>query len=198
MKTYKKRRNSQQNRRYSRRGGMFKTPSRTQTQSLRFANTSESVKLLSQQKEGIPPDHERLFFPGAPLLTEKDTFQITIDDAPTLSKIQPIISEYHLEYLMDALRSFSYADCHTAYANESKTDPFYVYKTSQLIEYMEKQIANILTTKESDGYAFTTNDSNTIVQELRNYIEYFRKNSTSWDRLNTEYVTVLFDIDENL
>ena len=58
--------------------------------------------------------------------------------------------------------------------------------------------ANILTTKESDGYAFTTNDSNTIVQELRNYIEYFRKNSTSWDRLNTEYVTVLFDIDENL
>jgi hypothetical protein len=198
MKTYKKRRNLQRNRRYSRRGGMLKTPSRTQTQSVRFANTSESVKHLSQQKEGIPPGHERLLFLGEPLFTEKDTLQITIDDAPTLSKIKPTVSEYHLEYLMDALRSFSYADCHTAYTDESKTNPFYVYKTSQLIEYMEKQIENILTTKESDGYAFTTNDSTIIVQELRNYIEYFRKNSTPWDRLNTEYVTALFDIDETL
>jgi hypothetical protein len=120
-------------------------------------------------------------------------FQTAIASAPYLKNIKPHINDYHFKYLLEVLRDFTYADSHKAYIDASLTDWCYVFVFSQLAEWLNKEIQAIQSTKESKGYAFTTKDSEVIIAELTNYINYFDANKTSWDRLNTQFLEVLFD-----
>jgi hypothetical protein len=120
-------------------------------------------------------------------------FQAAVSTAPYLKNIKPTIADYHFQYLVQVLRDFSYADSHKAYTNASKADWCYVFVLSQMTEWLQKEIQNIQTTKESKDYAFTTKDSEIIIAELQAYIDYFTRNATTWDRLNTQFLEVLFD-----
>ena len=128
------------------------------------------------------------------IITKADPeFQTRIQNAPYLKTIQPLITDYHFQYLLKVLRNFSYADSHKAYIDASQTTWCYVFVVSQLVEWLNKEIQNIQTTKESQDYAFTEKDSMIIIAELNKYIEYFEANNTGWDRLNTQFLEVLFD-----
>ena len=128
------------------------------------------------------------------IITKKSPeFQTRIQNAPYLKNIKSKIEPYHFKYLLEVLRDFTYADSHKAYIDASLTDWCYVFVLSQVVDWLQKEIQTIQTTKESKGYAFTTKDSEIILAELQAYIDYFRRNATSWDRLNTQFLEVLFD-----
>ena len=128
------------------------------------------------------------------IITKADPeFQTAIADAPYLKKIQPLIENYHFQYLLKVLRNFSYANSHKAYIDASQTAWCYVFVVSQLVEWLNREIQNIQTTKESQDYAFTAKDGTIIIAELEKYKRYFEANNTGWDRLNTQYLEVLFD-----
>ena len=128
------------------------------------------------------------------IITKADPeFQTAIADAPYLKNIQPLIENYHFQYLLKVLRNFSYADSHKAYIDASQTAWCYVFVVTQLLDWLNKEIQNIQTTKESQDYAFTAKDGTIIIAELEKYKRYFDANKTSWDRLNTQYLEVLFD-----
>jgi hypothetical protein len=169
----------------------------TQIQQINPANTLEGVKSLLQKPEGIPENQTRLVFKTEDswrIITRMDPeFEVAIIDAPTLKKIRPKISNYHYDYLVQILRNFSYADSHKAYLDATKTAWCYVFVLSQVIAWLNEEIRNIQTIKESSGYAFTNEDSKIIITELEMYIDYFTKNATSWDRFNTAFLEVLFD-----
>ena len=169
----------------------------TQIQQLNPANTLEGVKASVQKHEDIPENQIRLVFQTENswhIITRTDPeFDVAISDAPTLKKIRPKISNYHYDYLIQILRNFSYADSHKAYLDASKTNWCYVFVLSQVVRWLNEEIRNIQTTNESNGYAFTAEDSKIIIRELQTYIDYFTKNATSWDRFNTAFLEVLFD-----
>ena len=135
--------------------------------------------------EPVPP--YRILVKGNP------EFEEAISLAPKLSIIQSDFSKYDIDYLMKAVRCFSYDDCHKAYITDKMESTCFVYVVSQLRHRLEKEIENIQKNSESLGYAFSAESGSRVIGELKKYIDYFDKNNTGWDRINTDFITAIFN-----
>ena len=121
-------------------------------------------------------------------------FDLAIATAPRLKELKSKLSSYYIHYLKKALRSFSYDESHQAYTSEKKDTTCFVYVASQLVKRLQNEIEHITNNSESLGYAFSSDNSAVIIEELNTYIKYIERNATpGLDRINTDFITTIFN-----
>lgn len=126
------------------------------------------------------------------VLLSGSTFDATIADAPTLSKIESTVSSLVYTYLKRTLRKIAEGDTHIQYTGPERNATEYVFVLSQILNLLTNEINTIETTYQSGDFTFSLTDHLFVLEELGKYIEYFQRNAYPWDRVNTEFHEVLF------
>jgi hypothetical protein len=115
------------------------------------------------------------------------------EDAPTLKRIEPTISQYEYQYLKHVLRNIAEGDLHRRFTDATRTTTEYIFVMSQIVDVLQSEIHKLMNTYSSGEYTFGPSDRNHIVGELHKYLAYFDKYAyKGLDRINIDYHEALF------
>jgi hypothetical protein len=112
-------------------------------------------------------------------------------EVPSLTKIQPSVSEHTFNYLEELLTKIS----HVKKGRElDKKKKLYIYYESvPIITILEDELKNIEKTNSSLGYRFQVEEGKRIVIEVRKYIKYVNRKTDKDDHIKSKYIEALLE-----